>query len=97
MHGQGCPLFDVVHPVFPLLIMASPTLKGALLDGFGEAAMACYMPEPCKFPSLDSGQKRVLWTHGEVDLAPHPVVGLALQGDGEKFLHALSFESLDPL
>ena len=48
--------------------------------------MACYMPEPCKFPPLDSCQKRFLWTHKEVDLAPHPVVGLALQvGETEKF------------
>ena len=59
--------------------------------------MACDMPEPCKFPSLDSCQKRFLWTHKEVDLAPHPVVGLVLQvEDAEKFPQALSFESLDP-
>ena len=58
--------------------------------------MACDMPEPCKFPSLDSCQKRFLWTHNEVDLAPHLVVGLVLQvGDMEKFLHALGLESLD--
>ena len=60
--------------------------------------MACDMPEPCKFPSLDSCQKRLLWTHKEADLAPHPVVGLVLQvGDTQKFPHALGFESLDPL
>ena len=59
--------------------------------------MACGMPEPCKFPSLDSCQKRFLWTHKEVDLAPHPVVGLVLQvGDAEKFPQALGFEGLDP-
>ena len=28
--------------------------------------MACDMPEPFKFPSLDSCQKRFLWTHREV-------------------------------
>ena len=39
--------------------------------------MACDMPEPCKFPSLDSCQKRFLWTHEEVDLVG--VVGLELQ------------------
>ena len=34
----------------------------------------------------------------EVDLAPHPVVGLVLQvRDAEKFSHAPGFESLDPL
>ena len=55
------------------------------------------MPAPGKFPSLDSCQKRFLWTHKEVDLAPHPVVGLVLQvGDTEKFPQALSFEGLDP-
>ena len=25
LHGQGCPLFDVVHPAFPLWTTASPT------------------------------------------------------------------------
>ena len=55
------------------------------------------MPKPRKFPSLDSCQKRFLWTHKEVDLAPHPVVGLVLQvGDAEKFPQALSFEGLIP-
>ena len=59
--------------------------------------MACDMPEPCKFPSLDSCQKRFLWTHKEVDLAPHPVADLGFQiGDAEKFPQALGFESLDP-
>ena len=59
--------------------------------------MACDMPEPCEFPFLDSCQKKFLWTHKEVDLALHAVVGLVFQvGDMEKFPHALSFESLDP-
>ena len=44
-HGQGCPLFDVVYPAFPLPTMALPTFQGALKDGFGEAVMACNMPE----------------------------------------------------
>ena len=44
-------------------------------------------PEPCKVPSLGSRQKRFLWIHKEVDLAPHTIVGLVLQGgDTEKFL-----------
>ena len=56
------------------------------------------MPEPCKFPSLGSHQKRFLWTHKEVDLAPHPVVGLVLQvGNAEKFPQGLDFEGLDPV
>ena len=44
--------------------------------------MVCDMPEPCKFPFLDTCLKRFLWTHKEVDLAPHPVVGLVLQVGG---------------
>ena len=58
--------------------------------------MARDMPEPCKFPSTDSCQKRFLWTHKGVDLAPHLVVGLVLQvGDVEKLPRALGFEGLD--
>ena len=60
--------------------------------------MACDVPESCKFPSLDSCQKRFLWTHKEVELARHSVAGFALQmGDVEKFPQALGFESLDPV
>ena len=62
-HGQGCPLFDVVHQAFPLSTTASPTLQDALKDGFGEAVVACDMPKPWKFPSFDSCQKRFMWTH----------------------------------
>ena len=40
--------------------------------------MVCDMPELCKFPFLDSCQKRFLLTYKEVDLALHPVIGLAL-------------------
>ena len=59
--------------------------------------MACDMPELCTFSSLVSFQKRFLWAQEEVDLAPHLVVGLALQvGDAEKFPQKLCFESLDP-
>ena len=35
-HGQGCPLSDIVQPVFPLLTVALPMLQGASKDGFGE-------------------------------------------------------------
>ena len=76
--------------------MDSPTLQGALIDGFREAVVVCDMPKPCKFLSLDSYQKTFLYTHKKVDHAPHPVVGLLLQvEDAEKFPHALGFESLD--
>ena len=88
--GQGCLLFDVVHPAFPLPTTASPTVQVALKDGFGEVVVACDMPEPCKFPSLDSCQKRFLWTHKRVHLAPQPVVDLVHPvGDAERFPHAL--------
>ena len=70
----------------------SPTFQGALKDGFGEAVIACGMPASYKFPSLDSYQTRFLWTHKEVDLASHTVVGLVLQvGDTEKFPQTLGF------
>ena len=86
-HGQGCQLYAVVHQIFPLPITTSPTLQGSLKDGFGEAVLACNMPEPCKFPSLYSCLKRFLLTHKEDDLAPHPVVDLVLQvGDAEMFV-----------
>ena len=58
--------------------------------------MACHMPEPCKFPSLDSWQKRFLCTYKEGDFAPHPVDGLVLHvGNAEKFPQALGFKNLD--
>ena len=86
MGWDRCPLFDVVHQAdFPLLTTASSTLNG-------EAVVACDMPEPCKFPSLDSCQKRFLG----VDLAPRPLFGLVLQvGDAKKFPQQLDFESQD--
>ena len=60
-------------------------------NGSGEAAVACDMAEPCKFPSLDSCQKRILWTYKWVDLAPHPVVDLVFQvRDAQKFPLALA-------
>ena len=53
------------------------------------------MPKPCKFPSLDSCQKRFLWNHKEVDLTPHPVISFVLQvGDTEKSVYALDLNSL---
>ena len=94
--GKGVHSLFFVHPAFPLPTTASTTLQDAVKDGFGEAVVSCDMTEPCKFPSLNSCQKRFLWTHKEVDLAPHPVVGLVLQvGDAEKFSQAFGFESLD--
>ena len=52
----------------------------------GEAVVTCDMPEPCKFPSLDSCRDGFLWANKEVDLAKRVVVGLMLQvGDAVKF------------
>ena len=64
--------------------------------GFREAVVVCDMPEPCKFPSLGSCQKRFLWAYKEADLSPYQVVCFAFQvGDAGKFPQALGFESLD--
>ena len=55
--------------------------------------VACDNPEPCKFLSLASCQKRFLRTHMGINLVPHPVVGLVLQeGDAEKVPQALGFD-----
>ena len=62
LHGQGCPFFDVVHPAILLPTKASPTLEGALKDGFGEAVMACDMPKPCKCPSLSLSASQIFMT-----------------------------------
>ena len=60
--------------------------------------MACDMSEPCKFPSLDSCKKRFLWTHKDVYLALHPLVGQVFKGgDAEKLPQVLGFEHLDLL
>ena len=81
--------WDVVHPAFRLLTTVSPTLLGALKDGFGEGVVACDTPEPCTLLSLDSRQRRFLWIHKEVQFASHPVIGLVLQvGNTKKFSHA---------
>ena len=98
MFWQGYPLFNVVHPAFSLPTTALPILHGALRDGLGEALMVCDMQEPSKFLFLDSCQKRFLWTHKEVDLALHPVIGPLLQVKGaKKFPQSLGFHVSEPL
>ena len=47
-HVQGCTFYGV-HPAFSLTATASPILLRALMNGFGEAVVACDMPELCKF------------------------------------------------
>ena len=65
--------------------MASPILQGALRYGFGKVVVACDMPKPCKFLSLDIYQKRCLWAREDVDLTLPLVFSLVLQADVEKF------------
>ena len=74
---QLLPYFTVVcSQNYKYVIPAPYCITFAFMDSFGEAVMTCDIPEPCKFPSLDSCRKRFLWTHTEVDLALHPAVGL---------------------
>ena len=70
--------------------------RGALEDGLGQSVVACDMPEPCEFSSLDCCQKSFPWAHKEVDFALHPVVGFVRQvRDAERLLQTLGLESLD--
>ena len=95
-HALGCPLFDVVHPAFPLRPRRRPPSRVPWRMIFERLSWRVTCPNRAKFSSLDSCQKRFLWTHKEVDLAPHPVIGLVLQaGDADKLPQALGFESLD--
>ena len=45
----GSPLFDVVHPAFPLPTMASPTLQGAVKNGLErvtlQVSVSRHLPE----------------------------------------------------
>ena len=50
--------------------MASPTLQCALKDVLGEAVVACDMPEPCKFPCLETCLIFRVVLKGEVHLFP---------------------------
>ena len=86
----------LASPQCRLMTTILPSAEGYIVSGFGEAVVACDMPEPCKFPSLDSCRMKFMETHKEVDLVPHPVVGLVFKvGDTEKLPQALGSESLD--
>ena len=96
-HGKVCPFFDIVNPALPLLTSELSTFQTALKDDFGEDVLACDMPQPSKFLSLDSCQRRFLWAHKEADLALSPVAGFLLQvEDAKKFPWAVGFKSPDP-
>ena len=58
--GRDVTLWQV-YSAFPLPTTASTTLQAVLKDGFGDTFMTLDMPEPCKYLSLDSCQKRLLW------------------------------------
>ena len=55
----ACPLFAAVHPAFPLPTKALLTPQSALMDGLGEAVVACDLSIPCEFPPLGSCQNKV--------------------------------------
>ena len=75
-HGQGCSLFVVVHPAFPLPTTASPTLQYALKDFLERLSWRVTFPHNASFRLLTVARKRFPWTHTKVDVAPHPLVGL---------------------
>ena len=95
VHRQECPFFNVVHLASFFSAdrgVAHPPTRFFFFF-FEEAVVTRAMTEPCKFPSLDSCQKKFLWTHKEVDLALHTVIGLVLQvRDTEKFPQAHGLE-----
>ena len=78
-HGHVCSLFNCCLCSIPSAdngVAHSPRCpEGEIRD----PVVLCDTPEPCKFPSLDSCQEKILWTHKQVDLVPHPVVGLVFQ------------------
>ena len=50
---------DAVHPAFPLPTTVSPTLQGALKDGFGEAVVASDESEQCEFRLYDNNDNKM--------------------------------------
>ena len=75
-----------------LLVVFVAVVVVDVLVGFVFFFSFFFHPDMCQFPSLDSCQKRFLWIHKEVDVAPHPVAGLVLQvRDTEKFPRALAW------
>ena len=60
--GRDVHSLMVIRPAFPQSTTASSVLQGVLKDGFGEAVVACEIPEPREpreLPSLHSCQKRL--------------------------------------
>ena len=63
LHGQECPLFEIVHPAFLLLTMAFPALQCTLKDGFGKAVLAYDIP----IPKTNKRLKRMLFNQTKQD------------------------------
>ena len=75
-HGQGRPLFEALHPAFPLPTTASPTLHSSLKDGFGEALVACGMPDTRHSASNNSNSTSAARdTRQSPHITPVPVNG----------------------
>ena len=86
--GQGSPLFNAVHPAFPLPTTAYPTLQGVMKDNSGEAVVACEIPNHASFRLLTvttklayltenvfSYKKRFLFAYKKLNPPPHPAGG----------------------
>ena len=58
--NMGRDVHSLILSIQQFICRPRPALQGFLKDGFGEAVVECDVPEPCKFPSLDSCQKRFL-------------------------------------
>ena len=97
---MGRDVHFLTLPIQCLPTTPSPTLQGALKDGFGEAVAARDLPEPCEFLSLLTVARRDSCGPSKnlvFDIAPHPVVARTLRvGDADKFSEALGLKNLDP-
>ena len=67
---QSFFFFFCRRPLWAVLAWSGmSTLQGALKDGFGEAVVACDMPEPREFPSLaDLWMSKQFMTHDEAEV-----------------------------
>ena len=69
------------------------------MDGLGEACGFVTCPDHVSFHLLTVGRggSYAVWAGKEVDLAPHPVIGLVLHAvDAEIFPQSLVLQSPDP-
>ena len=93
-HGEGCPLFDVVHTAFPLPTTVSPTLQHALKDGFGKAVHTMQVSLSWRLPEAVPVGPQGSWFCSMPSCrscAPCTEVGNA-----EDFPWAFGFKSVNP-